>query len=91
MEKDRWGPEVEALVRRFRKLAPADKEFELRPGSTVTDPVKFHKSLEDEIKEGPRSPRDRTGALVAELRDYLAVREGRRSGTSEGPPGSEGQ
>ena len=79
MARDKWDAEAEALIKRFRTLKPLPESFELRPGSTVIDPVKFHASLEGDIQSGPRGPRARTGAILGDLRDYSRVQEGRSS------------
>lgn len=83
MTRDKWDAEAEALIKRFRTLRPLGETFELRPGSTVIDPVKFHASLEGDIQAGPRGPRARTGAIFGDLRDYIRIQEGR---SSEGKP-----
>lgn len=69
-----WTDAVKAMVARMREIGPAKEGFELGPGRTVIDPVKYHAAMIGDANGGPDSPRSRTGAFQQELRLYLAVR-----------------
>jgi hypothetical protein len=87
MAKIRWDAEADGLIKRFRALTPMSGEFELRSGVTVIDPVKFHQCLESEIAGGPGGARARTKALITDLKDYLAMKEGRSPSETKSPRG----
>lgn len=65
---------MNALIEKFRSLAPATAPFELRPGVSVVDPALFHAALEAEIAKGPKSARVILGALAGDLEDYFRTR-----------------
>ena len=69
-----WPPGMQALIERFRALAPASEPFRLAPWAMVVDPVKFHEALAQDIAAGPECPRWRLGAVEAGLKAYLAAR-----------------
>lgn len=66
-----WNAAVKSMVARLREVGPAKEGFELGPGRTVIDPVKYHSAMIQEADAGPKSPRSRTGAFQQELRLYL--------------------
>jgi hypothetical protein len=63
-----------ALIAEYEKFGPADKPFELRSGSSVFDPARFHEALKREIDGGPGSPRARMGGLRGDLESYIKFR-----------------
>lgn len=69
-----WTDAVKAMVVRLRAIGPAKEGFELGPGRTVIDPVKYHAAMIQDADGGPRGPRSITGAFQHELRLYLTVR-----------------
>lgn len=70
-----WGPDILDLIRRVKEMVPSEGPFELGSGRSVVDPALFHKSLLEDIDAGPGGPRSRTGALKAELIEYVKARE----------------
>lgn len=69
---------MKALIAEYAKLGPADKPFELRSGSSVFDPARFHEALMREIEGGPGSPRARMGGLRGDMEDYIKFRRTER-------------
>lgn len=69
-----WDRRMKAMIEALKKTSPATEPFELAPGSTVFDPVKFHESLLSDAAGGPRLPRSRTGAFQQDLERYLTIR-----------------
>jgi hypothetical protein len=84
-----WNPRVKEMIGRLKLIGPAEKPFDLAPGSRVIDPVKFHESLVGDALAGPRSPRGRTGSFVKDLENYLAVR-GEQWDTKSAKPATDG-
>jgi len=69
-----WDAKIRAMVERLKKLEPAPGSFELGPGVTVLDAVKFHHSLLREAESGSKGARSRTGAFQQDLERYMAYR-----------------
>jgi hypothetical protein len=65
---------MKAMIERLKALGPAAAPFEISPGATVIDPVKFHTFMVWDAEEGPRAPRCRTGAFQQDLKRYLEIR-----------------
>jgi|BarGraNGADG00212_2_1021979.scaffolds.fasta_scaffold24719_3 hypothetical protein len=63
-----WPPEVQVLMDWFMKLETPTEPFYLEPHRRVIDPEKFFVSLQNEIAIGPSCPRNRTGALLCDLK-----------------------
>jgi len=63
-----WPPDVQTLVNWFEKLETPTEPFYLEPHRKVIDPEKFISSLRQDIAIGPASPRNRTGALLCDLK-----------------------
>lgn len=66
--KASWSPEVHSFMDWFMKLEPPETPFYLEPHRKVIDPEKFFVSLQNEIAIGPSCPRNRTGALLCDLK-----------------------
>lgn len=66
-----WDEETAVLIDWFPTAALPDKRFSLRRGVKVTAPQKFRASLEDDIAQGIRGARARTGALQEDLRNLF--------------------
>jgi hypothetical protein len=84
-----WDASVKAMVARLRQIGPAKEGFELGPGQTVLDPVKYHERAIQDADAGPYGPRSRTGAFQSDLRAYLKVR-GERWDTKSASPATGG-
>jgi hypothetical protein len=69
-----WTDAVKTMVARLRQIGPAKEGFELGPGRTVIDPVKYHAAMIQDADAGPKGARSNTGAFQHELRLYLTVR-----------------
>jgi hypothetical protein len=63
-----WPSEVQVLMDWFMKLETPTEPFYLEPHRRVIDPEKFFVSLQNEIAIGPSCPRNRTGALLCDLK-----------------------
>jgi hypothetical protein len=63
-----WSPEVQAFINWFMKLETPAEPFYLEPHRKVINPEKFFVSLRNEISIGPSCPRNRTGALLCDLK-----------------------
>ena len=63
-----WSPELQSLIGWFMELEPPTVPFYLEPHRRVIDPEKFFVSLQNEIAIGPSCPRNRTGALLCDLK-----------------------
>ena len=63
-----WSPEVQSLIEWFIELKPSTEPFYLEPHRKVIDPEKFFVSLQNEIAIGTSCPRNRTGALLCDLK-----------------------
>ncbi len=71
---EQWGAFVSPMIARLKEIGPAKEGFELGPGRTVIDPVKYHAAMIFEAGMGPKSARSRTGVFQEELRLYLVAR-----------------
>lgn len=69
-----WTGAVKAMVARLRAIEPAKEGFELGPGRTVIDPIKFHKAMLMDADAGPRGTRSYLGGFQEDLRLYLVAR-----------------
>jgi len=69
-----WDNRVRAMIERLKSLQPMPGPFELEPGSTVIDPVKFHASLLGDAALETKGARWKTGAFTQHLERYLALR-----------------
>lgn len=72
--RGRWDASVKDMVIRLREIGPAKEGFELGPGATVVDPVKYHSSMLGDADAGEKGARSQTGAFQNELRLYLKAR-----------------
>lgn len=73
LRKELLDMETNEAIREFRSRTMSERPFALRPGVTVTDPVKFRTALEEDMKGGARW---KMGSLLSDLRDFLAVTGG---------------
>lgn len=69
-----WDASVKAMVARLQEIGPAKEGFNLGPGITILDPVKYHERMLDEAGAGLKSARSRMGSFQSELRLYLKAR-----------------
>ena len=66
------------LIERFTKEGPAAAPFELRSGSVVIDPEKFHAAILLEVAGGPAGPRAILGSLEGDLRDFFTRKKAQK-------------
>jgi hypothetical protein len=66
--KASWPPEAQSFIDWFMELVQPTEPFYLEPHRKVIDPKKFFSSIRQEIAAGPSCPRNRTGALLCDLK-----------------------
>ena len=62
-----WDEQTSALVDWFVSAELPGAPFRLRSGVEVADPQKFYTSLKNDIEQGVKGARTRTGALQEDL------------------------
>ena len=62
-----WDEQTSALIDWFDSADLPVEPFRLRSGVEVTDPQKFYTSLRNDIEQGVKGARARTGALQEDL------------------------
>ena len=62
-----WDEQTSALIDWFGSADLPVEPFRLRSGVEIRDPVKFYASLRNDIEQGVRGARARTGALQEDL------------------------
>ena len=62
-----WDEQTSALIEWYDSADLPVAPFRLRSGVEVTDPQRFYTSLRNDIEQGVRGARARTGALQEDL------------------------
>jgi hypothetical protein len=62
-----WDEQTSQLIDWFEATDLPVAPFRLRSGVEVTDPQRFYESLRNDIEQGVRGTRARTGALQEDL------------------------
>jgi hypothetical protein len=76
-----WDEQTAGLIDWFLSASLPVKPFRLRSGVEVTEPVRFYISLKEDIEQGVKGARARTGALQEDLEclfDRFGTREDSR-------------
>ena len=62
----KWGDAADSVAW-FLGSQPPTEPFQLMPGVTILDPVRWWESLRDDVAAGPGTRRDRYGAVKNDL------------------------
>ena len=62
-----WDAETQRLIDWFLTATPPAEPFELCRGVTILDPVRWWRSIHNDIEWGPNGPRARYGAVQGDL------------------------
>ena len=66
---------MDKLIRQFKEAKLPLAGYELHPGVTVRDPVKWREAMLKDIEEGPEGTRAKMGALRVDLETFLRTVE----------------